>query len=92
MGADGRGEVSTQAVEYATPPSAPCDIVFLDPPYGTGLAEAALLRIANPAWLAPGALVSVETDSSRLAPPPRLEVEAERRFGKAYLTLFRQAN
>jgi hypothetical protein len=36
VGADGRGDVRTQAVEHATPPSAPCDIVFLDHPTRRG--------------------------------------------------------
>ncbi|HEX8444937.1 MAG TPA: 16S rRNA (guanine(966)-N(2))-methyltransferase RsmD [Allosphingosinicella sp.] len=89
--ADDRGDVRAQAVEYAPPPPAPCNLVFLDPPYSAGMSEAALARIANPAWLAPGALVSLETDRTRPAPPPGLEIETERRFGKAHLTLFRWA-
>ena len=53
------------------------------------LAEAMLQRIANPAWLAPGALVSLETSGAGPQPPEGLTVEAERRFGKAFLTLYR---
>ena len=84
-----RADVRAQAVEYAPPPPAPHDLVFLDPPYSAGISEAALARIANPAWLAPGALVSLETDRTRPAPPLGLEIETERRFGKAHLTLLR---
>jgi 16S rRNA (guanine966-N2)-methyltransferase len=91
FGAASRGEVRAQPVEHAGPPPAPCDIVFLDPPYAAGLAEAALGRIANPAWLTPGALVSLETDGTRVPTPAGLEIESERRFGKAHLTLFRRA-
>jgi 16S rRNA (guanine966-N2)-methyltransferase len=91
FGAGPRADVRPQAVEHAPPPPAPCHLVFLDPPYAAGLAEAALARIANPAWLAPGALVSLETDHDRPAPPPGLAIETERRFGKAHLTLFRWA-
>jgi 16S rRNA (guanine966-N2)-methyltransferase len=86
-----RAEVRAQAVEYATPPAAPCNLVFLDPPYSAGMAQAALARIANSGWLATGALVSLETDRTRPAPPPGLAIETERRFGKAHLTLFRWA-
>jgi 16S rRNA (guanine966-N2)-methyltransferase len=89
FGAGPRADVRAQAVEYSPPPPAPCDLVFLDPPYAAGLAEAALARIADPAWLAPGALVSLETDRARPAPPSGLAIETERRFGKAHLTLFR---
>ena len=84
-----RADVRNQAVEYSPPPAAPCDLVFLDPPYSAGMAQAALARIANPAWLAPGALVSLETDRDRPALPPGLEIETERRFGKARLCLLR---
>jgi 16S rRNA (guanine966-N2)-methyltransferase len=90
LGAAGRADVRSQALEYAPPPAAPCDIVFLDPPYRTGLAEMALDRICNPAWVAPGGLVSLETDSDRPAPPPGFSVEAERRFGKAHILLLRR--
>lgn len=86
-----RADVRSQAIEYAPPPPAPCDIVLMDPPYGTGLAETALARVANPGWVAPGGFVSIETAGEPLTLPPGFETAAERRFGKAYLTLFRRA-
>ena len=45
-----------------TPPPAPhpCDIVFLDPPYGGGLAEPALAALVSAGWIADGALCIVE--------------------------------
>jgi 16S rRNA (guanine966-N2)-methyltransferase len=36
------------------------DLAFLDPPYGKGLGEAALERLAAGGWLAPGAAVVFE--------------------------------
>jgi 16S rRNA (guanine966-N2)-methyltransferase len=39
---------------------APFDLVFLDPPYRSGLAEAALACLASGDWLATGARVVVE--------------------------------
>jgi 16S rRNA (guanine966-N2)-methyltransferase len=84
-----RADVRAQAVEYAPPPAAPCHLVLMDPPYSADMSEAALLRVANLAWLAPGALVSLETDGQRPAAPRGLEIVTERRFGKAHLTLFR---
>ena len=84
-----RAEIRSQPVEYASPPPRPCDLVLMDPPYAAGLAEMALTRIANPAWLAPAAWISVETGGERPALPAGLSIEAERRFGKAYLFLLR---
>ena len=36
------------------------DLVFLDPPYGQGLAERALASAAAGGWLAPGAIAVIE--------------------------------
>ena len=91
FGAASRADVRAQAVEYAAPPPIPCDILFLDPPYGKGLGEMALARVCNPAWIAPGGLVSLETDGERLPAPAGFEIEAERRFGKAHILLLRRA-
>lgn len=88
LGAGARTAIRAQSVEHASPPTQPCDLLLMDPPYEAGLAEAALRHIANSAWLAPGALVSVEADRP-LAAPPSLEPEVERRFGKAHITLLR---
>lgn len=90
LGAGDRIEVRPASVEHARPPERPCDLALLDPPYAAGLAELALKRLADPAWLAPGALVSVETDRARPTPPPGFALEAERRFGKAHITLLRR--
>src|ERR1043165_5986374 len=37
LGAGERAEIRAQAAEHAAPPR-PCDLIFLDPPYGAGLA------------------------------------------------------
>ena len=39
------------------------DLAFLDPPYGKGLGEQTLLRLAEGGWLKPGALVVFERGS-----------------------------
>jgi 16S rRNA (guanine966-N2)-methyltransferase len=41
-------------------PIEPFSLVFLDPPYGKGLAEKALVCAREGGWLAPGALIVVE--------------------------------
>lgn len=89
FGGGPRAEIRSQAVEFASPPSAPLDLLLLDPPYATGLAEMAVARVCNPAWLVPSALLSLETDGKPPAPPPGFALEAERRFGKAHILLLR---
>lgn len=85
-----RADISAQPVEHASPPQRPCDILFLDPPYKTGLAAMALARLCNPGWVAPVGWVSVETSGERLDIPPGFAVDAERRFGKAHILLLRR--
>lgn len=52
------------------PPAArePATLVFLDPPYGRDLPGPALTALAQRGWLAPGALIVVETAKSDPAP------------------------
>lgn len=57
----------------------PFSLVFLDPPYGMGLAERALASARDGGWLAPGALIVVEeARAAGFAPPAGFE-ELERR-------------
>jgi 16S rRNA (guanine966-N2)-methyltransferase len=91
LGAETRAELRAQPVEHAAPPPRPCDLILMDPPYASGLAQAALDRIGNGGWLAPGGWVSVETNGESLACPAALAPETERRFGKAHVVLLRAA-
>jgi 16S rRNA (guanine966-N2)-methyltransferase len=60
------------------------DLAFLDPPYGRGLAEVALARLAEGGWLAEGAVLSIERGSEEAAAlPPGYETLDERRYGAA---------
>jgi len=68
----------------------PAALVFLDPPYRSGLARPALEALRSEGWLADGALVSVEVGATEdFAPPPGFEVLDERRYGAAKLFLVR---
>ena len=92
LGASDRADIRVQPVEHALPPAPPVDLILADPPYGAGLAQAALDRIGQGGWLAPGGWLSIETGPGEsLAVPPALRPEAERRFGKAKLTLLSAA-
>ncbi len=67
---------------------APCDLIMLDPPYASGLAEPALARLAANGWIAPHALISVETSRKEVLETAH-EVLAVRDHGKARLHLLR---
>ncbi|MEO1138327.1 MAG: 16S rRNA (guanine(966)-N(2))-methyltransferase RsmD [Pseudomonadota bacterium] len=58
----------------------PCDLVFLDPPYGKGLGEAALSAVIARGWLADGALVVWEEGGSVIL-PEALGLLEERAYG-----------
>jgi 16S rRNA (guanine966-N2)-methyltransferase len=45
-----------------------CGLVFLDPPYRQGLVARALLGLRVAGWLAPGALLVIETAADEAAP------------------------
>ena len=67
------------------------DLVFLDPPYGTGLAEKTLARLGEGPLTAPAAIVVAQHFTKQ--PPPDavgiLGAFRARRFGETTLTFFR---
>lgn len=89
LGAGERAEVRQQGAEHAGAPERPCDLIFLDPPYSEPVSEAVLQRLCSPEWLAPGGLITLETDQPRMVLPDKVSVVTERRFGKAHILIFR---
>ncbi len=77
------------AADAAAPPPAPaaCRLVFLDPPYRLGLLPAALDGLREQGWIAPGALLVIET--ARDEPAPSGTALLERAHGAARLTVLR---
>jgi len=73
------------------PAPAPCDLVFLDPPYAQGLMEAALAALTAAGWIAPGALVCAEYAAGAAMAPPGFVLLAERAHGAAQLLVMRPA-
>ena len=67
---------------------APHDLIFLDPPYGKGLGEAALNSAQAGNWLAPEALVVWE-EGSALPPPHGFDQLDQRRYGDTHVTILR---
>jgi 16S rRNA (guanine966-N2)-methyltransferase len=60
-------------------PVEPFALVFLDPPYGKGLAEKALASMRDGGWLTPGALLVVEEATASAFAAPEGYEELERR-------------
>jgi 16S rRNA (guanine966-N2)-methyltransferase len=58
---------------------APFSLLFLDPPYGRGLAEKALASARAGGWIAPGALIVVEEAAKAVFVAPEGFDELERR-------------
>jgi 16S rRNA (guanine966-N2)-methyltransferase len=70
-------------------PLEPFALVFLDPPYGKGLAEKALVSARDGGWLAPGALIVVEEATAAFKPPAGFEELERRRYDDTEVTLLR---
>ncbi|AHD08296.1 16S rRNA (guanine(966)-N(2))-methyltransferase RsmD [Phaeobacter gallaeciensis] len=65
---------------------APCDVVFLDPPYGKSLGEQALTAATRGGWLAEDALIVWE-ESSPMQPPEGFTLHDSRKYGDTHVTL-----
>ncbi|MFN3823344.1 MAG: 16S rRNA (guanine(966)-N(2))-methyltransferase RsmD [Pseudorhodobacter sp.] len=61
-------------------------LVFLDPPYGKALGEAALASALKGGWIAPGAVVVWE-ESAPPALPAGFDLLDQRRYGETFITL-----
>ncbi len=69
LGAESRGRPDrTSALEFIESASTPWDIVFVDPPFGLGLAEPCCSLLQSRDLLSDGALVYVETGNAEAAP------------------------
>jgi 16S rRNA (guanine966-N2)-methyltransferase len=88
----GAGErVDVRAQDAARIAGGPWHLVFLDPPYRSGLGQTALAHLLAANALAPRALVSIETHRDETVAIDGLDVESQRHYGKARLTVLRSA-
>lgn len=80
-----------QADALAPPPApAAVDLVFMDPPYGEGLAVPALSALHGAGWIGPATLVVVETAVRELDEAPHgFVVLDQRRYGRARLSFLK---
>ncbi len=69
-------------------PSAPFEVIFLDPPYGKAMGEAALNAALAGGWIAPGALIVWE-EGAALTLPEGVTLEDQRKYGDTLVTIAR---
>jgi len=92
LGEAGAAKVIRADATGPPPSREPCDLVFLDPPYRSGLATPALAALAEAGWLKPGGIATVElANAEDLITPPRFEAIDERRYGAAKIVILRHA-
>jgi 16S rRNA (guanine966-N2)-methyltransferase len=67
--AQGGSVVHEDALSYLCGAAAPCDIVFLDPPFASSLLQSAAQLLEQRGWFKSAALIYVEC-AARAGPPP----------------------
>ena len=87
LGAGDRADVRSQDARRVA--GGPFHLVLIDPPYRSGLGPPAIEALAKGGALAPGALLSIETARDEAVAVEGIEIEAERVYGKAKITLLR---
>ena len=82
-------DVRAASVLSLGPVKVPLDLVLLDPPYQTGAGEVALDKLQRLGWIGPATWISLETAYNEMPTVKGLEMAADRKVGKARITLFR---
>ncbi len=70
------------------PEGTPCELIFLDPPYGKGLGVKALAAAQAKGWVAPEALIVWEESAAQIAPQGFTTLD-QRRYGDTWVTFLR---
>ena len=83
-------DVRASSVLALGPAKAPLDLVLLDPPYNSGAGAVALDKLQRLGWIGEGTWVSLETAADEDPKIKGLEAVADRKVGKAKITLLRQ--
>jgi 16S rRNA (guanine966-N2)-methyltransferase len=74
------------ALKPGVNPGAAFDVIFLDPPYGKAMGEAALQALSS--WIAPEALVIFEENTPPLVPAGFEQLD-QRKYGETLVTILR---
>ena len=82
---------ATQLGAMAPGADGPFDLVFLDPPYRKNLVAPALASLSEGGWLAPGALLIVETAGDESLAAERIQILDTRMYGETTVSFLRAA-
>lgn len=91
LGAAARAEVRAGSVLALGPAPRSFDLLLLDAPYATGAGSVALDKLARLGWVDADSWISIETGEKESVDVAGFAIEAERKVGKAKLTLLRMA-
>jgi 16S rRNA (guanine966-N2)-methyltransferase len=92
LGETGAAKVVRADATRPPPARESCDLVFLDPPYRSGLATPAIAALTEAGWLTPSAVATVElANTEDLVPPAGYEAIDERRYGAAKIIILRRS-
>lgn len=70
---------------------APLDLVLLDPPYASGAGDVALDKLTRLGWIGPATWVSLETGVAEVPAVKGFDLLADRKVGKARISLLKLA-
>lgn len=82
-------DVRATSVMQVGPAKAPVDLLLLDPPYGSGAGAVALDKLHRLGWIGEATWIALETAQDEKVQVKTLEIESERKVGKAKLSLLR---
>lgn len=83
-------DVRAASVLALGPAKAQLDLILLDPPYNSGAGAVALDKLQRLGWIGEGTWISLETAADEEPKIKGLEAVADRKVGKARLTLLRK--
>ncbi|QPD00288.1 16S rRNA (guanine(966)-N(2))-methyltransferase RsmD [Qipengyuania soli] len=89
LGARQRATVQQGSVLSLGPAKKAHELILLDPPYETGAGIVALDRMLRLGWIDATTWIALETRSNEEVSLKSLRIEAERKVGKAKLTILR---
>lgn len=84
--AEKRAEVRTSSAANLVPMQ-PFDLIFADPPYAPGSGTAVVEAVRRAAWLVPDGWLAIEIAAADSVEAGDWRIDAERRVGRARLTL-----
>ncbi len=88
--AQGQCDIRAGSVMALAPAKQAYDVVLLDPPYGSGAGGVAIEKLTRLGWIDPATWISIETAHNEEPKIRGFTIEAERKVGKARITLLRQ--